>query len=89
MKGIFQKLTNMEEYTNVIAATSRGKREQLLYGLTGSAKTFVQAAIADALQMSCIIVAAHTVQAEQTFADLQAFLPGDRVLYFPVQDIMP
>ncbi|HBS60781.1 MAG TPA: hypothetical protein DEA44_16150, partial [Firmicutes bacterium] len=89
MKGIFQKLTNMEEYTNVIAATSRGKREQLLYGLTGSAKTFVQAAIADALQVSCIIVAAHTAQAEQTFADLQAFLPGDRVLYFPVQDIMP
>lgn len=89
MNGIFQRLTTTEEYSNVIAATSRGKREQLLYGLTGSYKSFVQAAIVDDLQVSCIIVSAHAVQAEQTFADMQAFLPGDQVLYFPVQDIMP
>lgn len=89
MEGIFQKLMNSSEYNNVIEALRKGKREQLLYGLTGSCKTFIQAAIAEALQINCIIVTHQAAQAEQTFADLQAFLPGDRVFYFPAQDIMP
>lgn len=89
MKGIFQRLAENQEYNNVIEAVRNGSRELLLYGLTGVYKTFIQAATAKDLQISCVIVTQHATQAEQTFADLQAFLPGDRAFYFPVQDIMP
>jgi transcription-repair coupling factor (superfamily II helicase) len=89
MEGIFQALTANQEYNSVMAAWRRGIREQLLYGLTGSQKTFIEAAMFESLATSCIIVTHHQTQAEQTFADLQAFLPGDKIFYFPVQDIMP
>lgn len=89
MEGIFHKLPASQEYNKVLQALRKGIREQLLYGLSGTQKTFIQAGLAEELQRSCIIVTQHTAQAEQTFADLQAFFPGDRVLYFPTQDIMP
>jgi transcription-repair coupling factor (superfamily II helicase) len=89
MEDIFQRLATDQEYQNVIEALHKGKREQLFYGLAGAYKTFIQAATIEELQISCIIITQHIAQAEQTFADLQAFLPGDRVFYFPVQDIMP
>lgn len=89
MRGIFQTLETNQEYKNLIAALRQGKQKQLLYGLTGSYKTFIQAATTEALQVSCVIVTQQAAQAEQIFADLQAFLPGDRLFYFPEQDIMP
>lgn len=89
MEGIFQLLGEDQEFNKIIQAWRRGVREQLLYGLTGSHKTFIEASMIGELGTSAIIVTQQPAQAEQTFADLQAFLPGDQVFYFPIQDIMP
>jgi len=89
MEGIFQLLAEDQEFKQVLQAWHDGAREQLLYGLTGSHKTFIEAAMIRELGTSAIIVTQQPAQAEQTFADMQAFLSGDQVFYFPFQDIMP
>jgi excinuclease ABC subunit B len=64
------------------AASSRGEREQVLLGATGTGKTFTMAKIIEETQRPAIILAPNKTLAAQLYGEFKGFFPENAVEYF-------
>ena len=61
---------------------SKGLREQVLLGATGTGKTFTIANIIQSIQKKTLILAPNKTLAGQLYGELKSFFPDNRVEYF-------
>lgn len=79
----------IDEFERVADALRTGAREQLIYGLTGSQKSFFLAHLARTADRPLLIITGHLSQAGRIRDDLRTFLPGRGVDVFPAIEILP
>src|SRR3984957_7777384 len=61
---------------------TRGERDQVLLGVTGSGKTFTMAHVIQRLQRPAIVLAPNKTLAAQLYAEMRSFFPDNSVEYF-------
>ena len=89
MKNKFELISNfkpagdqpqaIEELCNNI---TKGKKSQVLLGVTGSGKTFVIANLIQKLQRPALIISPNKILAAQLYSEFKAFFPKNAVEYF-------
>ncbi len=82
-------LENISEFHTLLNGLNAGLDQQAVYGLSGSQKAFLLAALALKAGRPFILVTHSEEQALEWQANLQALLTGHEVLYFPVLEWMP
>lgn len=71
-----------EAVEEIVGNFRRGRRKQVLLGVTGSGKTFTMARIIAALNVPTLVLSPNKTLAAQLFAEFKGFFPDDRVGYF-------
>ncbi len=64
------------------AGITRGERDQVLLGVTGSGKTFTVAHVIDTLQRPALVLAPNKTLAAQLYGEMKSFFPDNAVEYF-------
>ncbi|MGH6960260.1 MAG: DEAD/DEAH box helicase family protein, partial [Dongiaceae bacterium] len=67
---------------DLIQGLTKGERDQVLLGVTGSGKTFTMAHCIQALQRPTLILAPNKTLAAQLYAEMKGFFPDNAVEYF-------
>ncbi|MFL2793903.1 MAG: excinuclease ABC subunit UvrB [Paracoccaceae bacterium] len=66
----------------LVGGLSKGEKNQVLLGATGTGKTFTMAKIIEATQRPALILAPNKTLAGQLFGEFQKFFPDNAVEYF-------
>ncbi|MFC0284791.1 excinuclease ABC subunit UvrB [Camelimonas abortus] len=66
----------------LVEGLSRGERDQVLLGVTGSGKTFTMAQVIQRTQRPALILAHNKTLAAQLYGEFKAFFPDNAVEYF-------
>jgi len=66
----------------LVKSLNAGKKDQILYGVTGSGKTYVMAKVIEALQKPALILSHNKTLAAQLCSEFQDFFPDNAVSYF-------
>jgi excinuclease ABC subunit B len=66
----------------LIEGLTRGERDQVLLGVTGSGKTFTMAHVIAAVQRPTLILAPNKTLAAQLYGEMRGFFPENAVEYF-------
>ena len=66
----------------LVEGLRRGKREQVLMGVTGSGKTFTMANVIQAVQRPTLVMSHNKTLAAQLYAEFKEFFPHNAVHYF-------
>jgi excinuclease ABC subunit B len=61
---------------------TKGERDQVLLGVTGSGKTFTMAHVIQNLQRPAMVMAHNKTLAAQLYSEMKAFFPNNAVEYF-------
>ena len=67
---------------DLIQGLTKGERDQVLLGVTGSGKTFTMAQCIEALQRPTLILAPNKTLAAQLYGEMKGFFPDNAVEYF-------
>ena len=91
--GVFGSLLSLwsdaAEFRSMLEAWRAGPSAQLVYGLSGSARTFLTAGVLTELGCPALYVVPSAQHAERVAADLELLLPHTRVLVFPNLEVLP
>jgi excinuclease ABC subunit B len=66
----------------LLGGLTRGERDQVLLGVTGSGKTFTMAHVVAAVQRPTLVLAPNKTLAAQLYGEMKAFFPDNAVEYF-------
>ena len=66
----------------IVEGFRRGRRKQVLLGVTGSGKTYAMARVIAALGVPTLVLSHNKTLAAQLFQEFRGFFPNDRVGYF-------
>ncbi|WP_027415771.1 transcription-repair coupling factor [Aneurinibacillus terranovensis] len=88
MRGLIDKFFEDNEFQAVITGYKEGLREQLVSGLSGSARHLFLAALYRKVQRSLVIVTHNMFQAQKVFEDMSQLVPPDRLWFYPANELM-
>lgn len=88
MKGINQYLKSKDDIHSIIDGISNGLNEQLVAGLSGSAKSLLMSILTESLNRPILLVTYQLVQAQQLYDDLVAFMGEEHVHLYPVNELI-
>ncbi|SFD73137.1 transcription-repair coupling factor [Lentibacillus persicus] len=88
MNGVHDFLRSNEDVASIIDGISNGMNEQLVAGLSGSARSLFVSALNDSLERPVLLVTHQLVQAQQLYDDLTAFLGEDHIYLYPVNELI-
>lgn len=71
-----------EAIDKLVEGINRGKKSQVLLGVTGSGKTFTMANIIERVQMPTLVLAHNKTLAAQLYQEFKGFFPHNAVEYF-------
>lgn len=77
------------EFHSLLEGVKKGYREQLVYGLSGSMKTFLAAGLRREIGRPLLVMTSNLQQAERFREDLTTWLPSQEVLLFPPMEYVP
>ncbi|MBF0563199.1 MAG: excinuclease ABC subunit UvrB [Alphaproteobacteria bacterium] len=66
----------------LLAGVTRGERDQVLLGVTGSGKTFTMAQVIQRSRRPALVMAHNKTLAAQLYGEMRAFFPDNAVEYF-------
>ncbi|MFC5714459.1 transcription-repair coupling factor [Thalassorhabdus alkalitolerans] len=87
MKGIQQVLLNNKDVQAVKEGVEAGLKEQLVTGLTGSARTMLMASFFEETSRPQVVITHNLYQAQKLYEDLIDLL-GDNVYLYPVNELI-
>lgn len=67
---------------SLVDGIRRGRRHQVLMGVTGSGKTFTMANVIQAVQRPTLVISHNKTLAAQLYAEFRGFFPNNSVHYF-------
>src|SRR5699024_983558 len=89
MKGIIQYLHEKEDIQSVIDGISTGLREQLVAGLSGTARSLFVSTIQQNTQRKKILIVTHQlIHAQQLYEDLSELSENNDVYLYPVNELI-
>jgi len=88
MKGINYFLQSKEDIQSIISGIQSGMKEQLIAGLSGSARSMLVSAINRSVNRPVLLVTHQLVQAQQIYDDLSEFIGEDKVYLYPVNELI-
>ncbi|GGA70926.1 transcription-repair coupling factor [Ornithinibacillus halotolerans] len=88
MKDISHFLKSKEDIRTIIDGIGDGLKEQLVAGLSGSARSMLVAAIEESLNRPILLITYQLVQAQQLYDDLTVFLDEEHVHLYPVNELI-
>ena len=66
----------------LVEGLKKGRKNQVVHGVTGSGKTFVMAKIVEALQKPALVLSHNKTLAAQLCSEFQDFFPDNAISYF-------
>ncbi len=84
---VLTPLKHSVEFNQLLNALSNHKTPMVLHGLNEAQKSHITYGIQDALKRQICLITFNEIEGRQLFKDLEFYL-GDRVLYFPVRDLV-
>ncbi|WP_156289993.1 transcription-repair coupling factor [Oceanobacillus salinisoli] len=88
MKGINQYLQSKEDIQSIINGITSGMKEQLVAGLSGSARSMLVSVINQSITKPVLLVTHQLVHAQQLYDDLVEFVGEDHVHLYPVNELI-
>ncbi|MBP2078528.1 transcription-repair coupling factor [Oceanobacillus polygoni] len=88
MKGINHYLQSKEDIQSIMNGIDSGMREQLIAGLSGSARSMLVSVIDQSINRPVLLVTHQLVQAQQLYDDLSEFMGEDEVHLYPVNELI-
>jgi transcription-repair coupling factor (superfamily II helicase) len=76
------------DFQTIVAGIRSGMKEQLISGMSGSARQIMVAALARQLERPIFIVTYNLYSAQKISEDLVECMSADRVLLYPAQELM-
>ena len=88
MKGIHQYLQSKEDIQAIINGVTDGMEEQLVAGLSGSARGLLVSLIHESVDRPILLITHQLVQAQQLYDDLSEFIGESEVHLYPVNELI-
>lgn len=88
MKGLQQHFRTNEEIQAIASMIEAGVREQLITGLTGSARALFVSSLYSETARPLLVVTHNLYQAQKLYEDFIEFLNEDQVLLYPVNELI-
>ncbi|HEX6593213.1 MAG TPA: transcription-repair coupling factor [Bacillota bacterium] len=88
MKGIKEYLQSKEDIQTIITGISTGMKEQLVAGLSGSARSLLVSIINESMEKPILLVTYQLSQAQQLYDDLLTFIGEEHVFLYPVNELI-
>lgn len=88
LQALIQDFSNDSDFGSVAAGLSSGMKEQLISGLSGSARQLLIAALAYETKRPVLIMTHNMFAAQKIMDDLQEALSSDRVLLYPANELV-
>ncbi|UJL46488.1 transcription-repair coupling factor [Virgibacillus sp. NKC19-16] len=88
MKGIHNYLQSKEDIQSILGGVTSGMSEQLVAGLSGSARSLLVSLINESADKPILLVTHQLVQAQQLYDDLAEFAGEDDVHLYPVNELI-
>ncbi|MGY0694529.1 transcription-repair coupling factor [Virgibacillus sp. FSP13] len=88
MKGINEYLQSKKDIQSIISGISNGMHEQLIAGLSGSARSLLVSIINESTNKPVLLVTHQLVQAQQLYDDLSEFIGEKDIHLYPVNELI-
>lgn len=88
MKGIIKFLESKEDFQSVAEGLKSGMKEQLVAGLSGSARSLLVSTLDDSLKRPILLVTHQLAQAQQLYDDLSELVGRENVHLYPVNELI-
>jgi transcription-repair coupling factor (superfamily II helicase) len=88
LRELFHIIRQDDHFQSVVTGFEQNVKEQLLVGLTGTARMLYVAALYQALKRPILVVTHNLNQAQKASEDLQEFLDKDEVLLYPANELV-
>ena len=92
MNGFYQYLKEKEDIKSIIDGVSLGLKEQLVAGLSGTARSFFVSILHEAIQKKTVIITHQLVHAQQLYDDLIEFSDNQQlqshIYLYPVNELI-
>lgn len=88
LETLIQLFRRDNEFQSTVASLQRGLKEQLVAGLTGSARMTYVASLHQETDRSVLVVTHNLNQAQKAVEDLYELLPKDRVMLYPANELV-
>ncbi|WP_077623907.1 transcription-repair coupling factor [Sediminibacillus massiliensis] len=88
MQGIKDFLKSHDDIHSIIAGVSAGLKEQLVSGLTGSARSLLTSLISESAKKPILLVTHQLMQAQQLYEDLVEVSDASKVHLYPVNELI-
>ncbi|MGJ9460226.1 transcription-repair coupling factor [Oceanobacillus sp. CF4.6] len=88
MKGINNYLKTKEDFQSIISGVKDGMNEQLIAGLSGSARSMLVSVVNQSVNRPILLVTHQLVQAQQLYDDLSEFMGETNVYLYPVNELI-
>jgi transcription-repair coupling factor (superfamily II helicase) len=86
--GLKEIFMNNEELTTIMNGLDGRLKEQLVAGLSGSARTVLMSSIYSTLQKPQLVVTHNLYQAQKLYDDLIELIPENEVFLYPVNELI-
>ncbi|MGP4082778.1 transcription-repair coupling factor [Pseudalkalibacillus sp. R45] len=87
MQGLLTYFCDNDDFHSLATGLSEGLREQLVSGLSGSARTLLMACLYQSDEQAQLVVTHNLFQAQKLYEDLTALLGEDTVHLYPVNEL--
>ncbi|MCF6411918.1 transcription-repair coupling factor [Pseudalkalibacillus salsuginis] len=87
MRGLLNYFCDNDDFHSLATGLSEGLREQLVSGLSGSARTLLMACLYRSEERSQLVVTHNLFQAQKLYEDLTALIGEDFVHLYPVNEL--
>ncbi|GIO35018.1 MULTISPECIES: transcription-repair coupling factor [Paenibacillus] len=88
LQALIEAFSKDPDLQSVIAGVKSGMKEQLVSGLSGSARQMMLAALVEEVKRPMLIVTHNMFSAQKIAEDLQEALSSDRVLLYPANELV-
>src|SRR5690625_3588311 len=88
MKGIYSFLRDKEDIQSITEGIKSGLKEQLVAGLSGSARSLLVSIVNESIQKPVLLVTNQLIQAQQLYEDLSELIGEKDLHLYPVNEMI-
>ncbi|MFO1441923.1 transcription-repair coupling factor [Bacillus sp. Bva_UNVM-123] len=88
MLGLKQKISQQDDFRSLLAGINEGLKEQLISGLSGSARTMFLAAVYEQTRRPLLVVTHNLLQAQKLYDDFVQLLGESEVLLYAANELI-
>ncbi|WLD93464.1 transcription-repair coupling factor [Alkalihalobacillus sp. AL-G] len=87
MQGLLHHFCDQDDFQSLVSGMKEGLKEQLVSGLSGSARTMMMACLYKTNQSPQLVVTHNLFQAQKLYEDLVELVGEEEVSLYPVNDL--